>query len=122
MKQPIGPTGLRVGRRVREVRLGHGMTLEQLGNKLWDLGFRMDASVLARLEKGQRRADVDELIAFALALDVSPLALLLDQEVPDGIPVDLTSTYSVPGAEAWTWALADGPYRRVPLLPETEGV
>jgi transcriptional regulator with XRE-family HTH domain len=53
-----------------------------------------------RIESGERRVDVDDLVALALALGVSPLALMLPTEdsslVPDGdqYPVD----------RIWNWA------------------
>jgi len=63
----------------------------------------MLATVISKIERGERRIDVDDLVAFALALNVSPLTLLLPPTA-DGEPVDLTESYVVSSATAWSWA------------------
>lgn len=66
-----------LGVRVREVREDRGYSLRQLADRVAELGHTFDASALMRLERGDRRASVDDLIALSLALDVSPDSLLV---------------------------------------------
>ncbi|EHM29101.1 hypothetical protein SPW_2559 [Streptomyces sp. W007] len=42
------------------------------------LGRPMTITMLSRIECRQRRCDVDDLVAIAAALDVSPLTLLAE--------------------------------------------
>jgi transcriptional regulator with XRE-family HTH domain len=63
----------------------------------------MLATVISKIERGERRIDVDDLVAFALALNVSPLTLLLPPTA-DGEPVDLTESYTLAASTAWSWA------------------
>jgi transcriptional regulator with XRE-family HTH domain len=68
------------------------------------VGRRITISGLSKIENGDRRIDVDDLMAIAVALDVSPAALLLPRSQPGDV-VDVT------GRRAstllfWQWALA----------------
>lgn len=54
--------------------------------KLGEVGRRLTHSAVDQIEKGTRRVDVDDLMALAAALDVSPATLLMpvgeeDQEI-----------------------------------------
>ncbi|WP_327144366.1 DEAD/DEAH box helicase family protein [Nocardia sp. NBC_01327] len=104
----MGPSGLRLGVRLRELRQSHGLTLNQLADRLTELGRPIDLSALAKIEKGQRRVDVDDLVALALALDVSPNWLLLPDSASSN-RVEITAAYGTSGTEAWLWALRDQP-------------
>jgi hypothetical protein len=55
---------------------------------------------LRRIEAGDRRVDVDDLVALALALDVSPLALLLPTEASSLVPEG--DRYAA--ERIWDWA------------------
>lgn len=54
----------------------------------------MDASALMRLERGERRVGVDDLLALALALDVAPVYLIvpLDNDAELNIGDGVTDT------------------------------
>jgi hypothetical protein len=73
-----------------------------------ELGQPVPASGITRIEKGDRRVDVDDLIAFALALNVSPNALLLPARW-DNDPVELTPNKSLSSRTAWLWAEGRAP-------------
>jgi hypothetical protein len=66
---------------------------------------------LRHLEKGTRRIDVDDLVAIALVLNVSPVALLLPTdderivEKGDQLPVD----------RIWMWGLGQYPLSGDPI-------
>ncbi|MEU7764995.1 DEAD/DEAH box helicase family protein [Nocardia sp. NPDC049190] len=104
----MGPAGIRVGQRLKDVRQSRGLTLNLLATRLSDLGRPIDLSALAKIEKGQRRVDVDDLIALARALDVSPNWLLFPETATND-RVDLTAAFSMAGREAWQWAVRDQP-------------
>src|SRR3954454_23683106 len=54
------------------------MSLTQLSEAMTDIAGRpILASGLGKIESGERRVDVDDLVALAVALDVSPVRLLL---------------------------------------------
>jgi hypothetical protein len=61
---------------VQARRLRRGFTLGELEEKLRELGRPIPLPALSKIEKGQRRVDVDDLVALALALGVSPNLLL----------------------------------------------
>jgi transcriptional regulator with XRE-family HTH domain len=110
--QDKGRTGRAVGPNVRRARERLGIDLAALAKRLTDAGWPIAKSALSRLENGQRRVDVDDLMALAVVLHVSPLELLLGADdqlvtptaVPDGLLRD----------ELWAWAAGD-----VELDPES---
>ncbi|MFG1921091.1 helix-turn-helix domain-containing protein [Cryptosporangium sp. NPDC048952] len=66
-----------VALQVRAIRQRRGMTAQQLVDRCTAQGFvGMTANMLANIETGRRDVSVDELLAFALALDVPPASLL----------------------------------------------
>jgi transcriptional regulator with XRE-family HTH domain len=65
------------GERVRAIRDARGLTLRDLATRLQALGLRIHHNGIGSVEKGIRRLDVSELFAFAYALDVSPLHLMV---------------------------------------------
>lgn len=65
------PVDARVRRRLRELRVEGGLTLQQVADRA-----RMDVSTLSRLEAGKRRLALDHLPALAVALGVSADELL----------------------------------------------
>ncbi|MEO3853719.1 hypothetical protein [Acrocarpospora sp. B8E8] len=84
-----------------------------------DLGRPVLASGVHKVEQGERRVDADELVAFALALEVAPNRLLLPGEVPaydddEDDAVALTPTRRVRARTAWYWATGDGPLTNHP--------
>jgi len=105
----LGPTGARVGRRIGELRRKRGLTLKDLAARLAELDKPILLSALSKLEKGQRRVDVDDLVALALALDVSPNSILLSEEARLDVEIGLTPGRAVDAASAWRWATQDSP-------------
>ena len=69
---------LRVRRRLRELRVQRGLTLEDVARDA-----RIDVSTLSRLESGKRRLALDHLPRLAEALSVSADELLRAPEAPD---------------------------------------
>lgn len=73
----IGPAGLHTARAIEHLRLVRELTQHQLAARCTALGRPMANTALSRTERARRRCDVDDLVALATALGVSPAALLL---------------------------------------------
>ncbi|OBG97945.1 XRE family transcriptional regulator [Mycobacterium sp. E3251] len=69
---------LQVRRRLRELRIQRGMTLQEVGVRAG-----IDISTLSRLESGKRRLALDHLPRLARALSVSTDELLATSEAHD---------------------------------------
>jgi quercetin dioxygenase-like cupin family protein/DNA-binding XRE family transcriptional regulator len=69
---------LRVRRRLRELRMQLGLTLEEVASR-----SNIDVSTLSRLESGKRRLALDHLPRLAAALSVSTDELLRAPEAED---------------------------------------
>lgn len=67
----IGPAGIRTARTIEILRTERG-----LAARVTALGRPMTNTMLSRIERAQRRCDIDDLVALAQTLRVSPLALL----------------------------------------------
>lgn len=85
-----GPTGIGTARNIEAARLTRGLTQRQLAVRLTALGRPAPNLAVNRVERIRRSCDVDDLVAFAAALGVSPMALLASSEadsvtaVPNG--------------------------------------
>lgn len=110
-----GPTAQRVAANVRALRRARGLELSHLSERLERLGQPISLAGLSRLELGQRRVDVDDLMALALALDVTPLRLLLTATA-DADPVFVTPRTDPSTREAWEWATGERPPGVAPLF------
>jgi transcriptional regulator with XRE-family HTH domain len=104
-KSDPGPIGVNVTHTVRHFRKARRLSYAELSRKLADMGREIPSLGLRRIESGERRVDVDDLVGLALALGVSPLALLLPTEegqlVPEG------DRYTAAGI--WDWATGKRP-------------
>jgi 8-oxo-dGTP pyrophosphatase MutT (NUDIX family)/transcriptional regulator with XRE-family HTH domain len=106
---PLGPVGGYVIENLKELRRVRGLTYKELADLLEDLGRPIPTLGLSRIEKGNRRVDADDLVALAIALGVSPTALLLPRNAGPGEAIELTPEGGpVTAQAAWVWA--DGKY------------
>jgi transcriptional regulator with XRE-family HTH domain len=93
-----------VARSVREVRDRRGWSAQQLADACKAAGAQsvLDRSALASIENGRRqRIGVDQLLALAFALDVSPLRLLLPLDDDELIQVVPSTTVTAAEARRW---------------------
>lgn len=103
----IGETGATVAANLKRIRSQSGdLSLRELETRLNELGVKISASGLQKIEAGTRRVDTDELMAIAIALNVSPNALLLPydtsgNDVSSGVTA---APAGITGAQAWAWA------------------
>lgn len=87
------------------------LTQDDLSKRLALLGRPMPTASIGRLESGDRRVDVDDLMALAYALDVSPLALLLPfTQRPDETFAPAGIGRSMDAVTAWAWAAGAEPH------------
>ncbi|TQS29191.1 helix-turn-helix transcriptional regulator [Microbispora sp. KK1-11] len=85
----IGKIGEHVAEAIARLRRGRGWDQGQLADRVTEAGRVMSASVLSKIESGARRVDVDDLVAIATALEVTPALLLLaapDASQPATLP------------------------------------
>jgi transcriptional regulator with XRE-family HTH domain len=101
-----GPTSERVARNVAELRAARGLTLRDLSVRLEEVGRPILPSGLHKIERGARRVDVDDLVALALALDVTPTRLLMPATATRR-QVLLTSKVKGGERTLWEWAVGD---------------
>lgn len=100
-----GAVATQVSRNLHELRQIRGMSLAELFARLDRLGRPILSTGLHKIEKGSRRVDVDDLVALAMALNVTPTRLLLPPVADsDGGPVELVPARAVPWEKAWAWA------------------
>jgi transcriptional regulator with XRE-family HTH domain len=101
----LGPVTERVAANVKELRY---VSVRDLSAALEENGHTIWPSAITRLEQGTRRIDVDDLVALAAALGVSPNALLLPAEGDDD-EFTLTGEVVVTRRRAWDWATGIAP-------------
>ena len=90
-------------------RQQRGWTQTELAGRLTAAGCRFGQSALSRVEAGERGLSVDELIAIACELNVSPTRLLEGAPLPTQPAVTVTSTVSVPGSRYRSWLRGSTP-------------
>jgi transcriptional regulator with XRE-family HTH domain len=73
------------------------------------LGVPIHASAVSKIEQRERRVDVDDLVALAVALDTTPNRLLLPGTASEADEVELTPEARVSAIDAWRWATGESP-------------
>lgn len=115
-----GPISENLKANLPRLRRARGVSTTALSEALKQLGQHIPPTGITRIEKGQRRVDADDLVALALALNVSPLTLLLP-EAWDGAPTRLTPHARLSTRTAWLWAQGQTPASELPVADESEG-
>jgi transcriptional regulator with XRE-family HTH domain len=98
-------------RRLREVRKLKGWTQQNLAAALGRAGVELNEFVITRMESGNRRVSVDEAIAIATVLGVSPLHMLVslnDDETLQLVP----RLPAVRAVDARAWLRGQRPLRQ----------
>ncbi|MGW2292280.1 helix-turn-helix domain-containing protein [Streptomyces phaeochromogenes] len=113
----VEATGQAVRDNVARLRKARGLSTHQLAQQLAESGRPIPQSGISRIESGARRVDVDDLVALAIALKVSPSALLLPLDDAPEKTIEVTGAGPVPADAAWDWM--DG---RRPLHTRTAGL
>ena len=112
-KEP-GPTAQRVAASIRHFRRERdkGLTQAELSRRVTEAGQPIPESGIAKTEAGTRHVDVDDLVALALVLGVTPNTLLLPEPGYLGTDVTpLTPAVSDTAEHLWQWAQGERPLR-----------
>lgn len=112
-----GPVSRYVAANVLRLRTARGLSTTRLSAALKEIGHSIPPTGITRIEKGERRVDADDLVALAVALRVSPTALLLPPTI--GGEVELTAGKTVDAINAWMWMTSERPLE-VPKGKEEE--
>lgn len=112
-KNPLGPTGVRLAGNIQSLRKERGLSYKELSARLADLGRDVPTLGLSRIEQEKRRVDADDLVALALALEVTPNRLLLTGTADSDQRIGLTANHDATEGWAWTWASGE----MLPLVP-----
>ncbi|QII04347.1 helix-turn-helix transcriptional regulator [Rhodococcoides fascians A25f] len=97
----IGATGETVRKNIARVRNDRGMTLRALSDTMSELGHPLSNSSISQIENGSRRVDVDDLMALAIALDVSPNTLLIEPAYDGDLEVNASGAERVSVRSLW---------------------
>jgi transcriptional regulator with XRE-family HTH domain len=116
----IDATGKQTAANIERLRSTLGISQRQLAARLTELGRPIPGTALSKIERGERRVDVDDLAAFAIALGVGPATLLLPP-VADDTEVKVTGAGTVTAKAAWDWADGISPLLPPPGEGEDEG-
>jgi transcriptional regulator with XRE-family HTH domain len=100
--------------RIREVRERRNWNQERLADALAEIGHPVDRSVIARIEARQgtkvgtaaRNITVERLLAFAVALGVSPVELIVPQSEDTDLMI---GTEAIDPKTARTWIRQGAP-------------
>ena len=124
-----GPTGLTVATNVALYRGKRGLRLGGLSERMAEVGRPMSVSTLSAIENATRRTDVDDLVAIAAALNVSPAALLMPQANEDEFgPVETTAQLIGPddprpdAGQLWDWLTCESPLDASLALAERDEI
>jgi transcriptional regulator with XRE-family HTH domain len=77
----IGPASRVLAANIKRVREGMRLSYAGLSRRLAIIGQPIPELGLRRIEKGERRVDVDDLLALCLVLGISPVDLLVSKDV-----------------------------------------
>jgi transcriptional regulator with XRE-family HTH domain len=105
----IGAVGRRVAENLESLRGDRRLSQTDLSALLTRLGRQMSAYSISKIETTDRRIDVDDLVALAVALDSTPNRLLLPGNASETDEVELTPEVRVAAIDAWKWSAGEGP-------------
>jgi transcriptional regulator with XRE-family HTH domain len=94
---------------LKRIRTRHEWTQRQLADRLAELGYPIDRPTLSKLERGGERArnvKLEEVVAIARALDVSPYHLIAPYSMESRLEVVPKERPLVPGIVR-RWLAAD---------------
>jgi transcriptional regulator with XRE-family HTH domain len=107
---------MRTAANIRRIRQERGLSYAELSRRLVVTGHPILDTGLLKIEKGERRVDVDDLVALAVALETTPNRLLLPGSDIELAPAthhltpDITSTPPL----MWAWATGEVPLGHPP--------
>jgi 8-oxo-dGTP pyrophosphatase MutT (NUDIX family)/transcriptional regulator with XRE-family HTH domain len=106
---PLGPIGRYLIGNFDELLKQRKLTYREVSDRLKQIGRPIPTLGLSRISKGTRRVDVDDLIALAIVLEVSPAALVLPRDTGAYDEIELTSDVRATARAAWEWSAGTFP-------------
>lgn len=107
--RPLGATGDAVRLNIRRIRDEKGISGPELSSRLEELDRPIPPLGIHRIETGQRRVDVDDLMAISRALGVWPITLLMpDSASAEDLVVGTGVSEAVSAERFWDWLTASG--------------
>jgi transcriptional regulator with XRE-family HTH domain len=104
----MGPTATTVAANVRRIRDEvRGWSTYELAGQLAKAGRPIAPSAVSKIERGERQVTVDDLLALAYVLRVTPNALLLPSTAEGAIELTAAGTYAA--GDVWDWAEGNRP-------------
>lgn len=91
----IGEAGQRIARNVKRLRQQQRLTRAEMSSKLAEMGRPIPVLSISRIEKCERRVDIDDLVALAEVLRVPADRLAFDDDLSVEVRVVLGSSESV---------------------------
>lgn len=101
---------------IKRIREGQKITYVELSERLDERGRLIPVLGLRRIERGERKVDVDDLLALADALNVAPVDLLVPDDLADDAPYGITPTVTTTAVRARAWIGGVG-FLRAPESP-----
>ncbi|WP_156366060.1 MULTISPECIES: helix-turn-helix domain-containing protein [unclassified Nocardiopsis] len=104
-----------VARNVRRFREAQGLSAAKLSARTAELGYEIPREGVQKIEAaadgrpGARHINADELVVLALALNTTPVALLLGTSDRANDTVEITGVGETTADQAWAWATGDAP-------------
>jgi len=89
-----------IAENVARIRKDRPWSQREFAEHLAAAGLKIHASAVAKIETGERRVSIEELLQIAVALDVTPMALLLAH---DGAPLAISPDLNVNQDWAQDW-------------------
>jgi transcriptional regulator with XRE-family HTH domain len=107
----LGDTAREVATNLKRVRQEAGLTQGELSQRVGELGWKIPPAAIGKIETNDRRVEVDDLMVLSVALDVSPLALLMPWTTRPGIVGRVSGQRGITPADGlWRWAVGDQPF------------
>jgi transcriptional regulator with XRE-family HTH domain len=99
------------------VRRRKGWTQQQLADRMETMGLPLDRSAIAKIETQRRAVSLEEALAFAAALGVSPAALVVPRD-ETMLQLAPQVPWWIPSETAWDWFAGRHPARSVGPLED----
>jgi len=119
-----GATSVRVAANVRRLRIARGLSTYDVVRKLDAAGWPMQPTAITRIESGNRNVSVDDLVALAAVLGVSPGTLLMPETqaplAPLHAPAEILPGLVVSLGAAWAWTVGEAPLELGTLRDEAQ--
>ncbi|MGA5435453.1 helix-turn-helix domain-containing protein [Streptomyces cellulosae] len=113
-KATMGPVGETLMHNIKRIREEQRLTFVKLAEGLAEIGRPIPVLGLRRIERGERRVDVEELLALAYVLGVQPVDLLVPPTLDDNEPYSVAPEVETTAGSARDWIGGVG------FLPSTD--